>query len=102
MTTSSRVAQHSRLHLEKALRWTVRTPDGCVNINSPWTGIDNDRGSSIRSIKLKAETPARQVVLATVADRYLSPALECSVLIVKHQYQTEIGYKRCGEHQSGY
>lgn len=53
----------------------------------PGISIDNDSGSSIRHIKLRGERSAREVVLATAKNRYLSPAAECFVSIVKEQYQ---------------
>lgn len=54
----------------------------------PGISIDNSPDSSIRYIKLKGERPVRQVVLATAKDRYISPAAEYFVSIVKEQYQT--------------
>jgi len=54
----------------------------------PSISIDNDPDSSIRYIKLEGETPSRDVVLATAKDRYISPAAEYFVSIVKEQYQT--------------
>lgn len=53
----------------------------------PGISINDDPGSSIRYIKLCGGKPAREVVLATSKDRYLSPAAECFVSIVKEQYQ---------------
>ncbi|MGI9286256.1 MAG: LysR family transcriptional regulator [Pseudomonadales bacterium] len=49
--------------------------------------IDNDSDVTIRYIKIKGATPNREVVLATAKDRYLGPAAECFVSIVKQQYQ---------------
>ena len=43
---------------------------------------------AIRYIKLKGETPKREVVLATAKDRYISAAAKYFVSIVKEQYQT--------------
>lgn len=54
----------------------------------PWISIDNDPDSSIRYIKLKGNRPIREVVLATAKDRYISPAGEYFVSIVKKQYQS--------------
>lgn len=54
----------------------------------PGISIDNDPDSSIRYIKLKGERPTREVVLATAKDRYISPAAEYFISVVKKQYQT--------------
>ena len=54
----------------------------------PWISIDNDPDSSIRYIKLKGERPIREIVLATAKDRYISPAAEYFISVVKKQYQT--------------
>lgn len=54
----------------------------------PWVCIGDDPDSTIRYIKLKGETPTREVVLATVKGRYIGPAAEYFVSIVKQQYQT--------------
>ncbi|MDH3694369.1 MAG: LysR family transcriptional regulator [Gammaproteobacteria bacterium] len=54
----------------------------------PRISIEDDPDSSIRYIKLQGERPIREVVLATAKDRYLSPAAEYFVSIVKEQYQT--------------
>ena len=53
----------------------------------PAIAIDEDSKSCIRYIKLKGETPAREVVLATAKDRYFSPAAEYFITTVKQQYQ---------------
>lgn len=54
----------------------------------PRISIDNDPDSTVRYVKLKGETPVREVVLATAKDRYISPAAEYFVSIVKEQYQS--------------
>lgn len=54
----------------------------------PSVCINEYGDSSIRYIKLKGETPNREVVLATANDRYSSAAGKCFVSIVKEQYQT--------------
>ena len=54
----------------------------------PWICIDNDSDSRIKYIKLKGETPTREVVLATPNDRYLGPAATYFISIVKEQYRT--------------
>ncbi len=56
----------------------------------PGISIDSDSDSAIRYIKLEGETPSREVVLATAKDRYLSPAAECFVAVVKEQYQSTL------------
>lgn len=53
----------------------------------PKISIEVDSGSSIRYIKLRGERPAREVVLATAKGRYLSPAAEYFISVVKGQYQ---------------
>ena len=53
----------------------------------PSIAIDKDPNCCIRYIKLKGETPNREVVLATAKDRYFSPAAEYFIKIVKEQYQ---------------
>jgi len=54
----------------------------------PGISIEDNPDSSIRYIKLKGERPTREVVLATAKDRYISPAAEYFISIVKKQYQT--------------
>ncbi len=53
----------------------------------PKIAIDNDPDSTMRYIKLKGETPTREVILATAKDRYISPAAEYFVSVVKELYQ---------------
>ena len=53
----------------------------------PGIAVDNESDSWIRYIKLDGETPTREVILATAKDRYISPAAEYFVSIVKKQYQ---------------
>ena len=53
----------------------------------PSIAIDKEPNSSIRYIKLKDKV-SRKVVLATVQDRYFSPAAEFFISTVKEQYQT--------------
>ena len=50
--------------------------------------IDQDADSAIRYVKIEGEKPAREIVLATGTDRYLGPAAEYFVEVVKDQYQT--------------
>ncbi|MGI9287296.1 MAG: LysR family transcriptional regulator [Pseudomonadales bacterium] len=50
--------------------------------------VDDDLDSTIRYIKIKGATPKREVVLATAKDRYISPAAEYFMSIVKEQYQS--------------
>ncbi|MGI9294721.1 MAG: LysR family transcriptional regulator [Pseudomonadales bacterium] len=52
--------------------------------------FDNDPDSTIRYIKIKGGTPKREVVVATAKDRYLSPAAEYFVSIVKERYQRSL------------
>ena len=54
----------------------------------PSIALDEDVDSRIRYIKLEGETAARNVVVATAKDRYVSPAGEYFVSVVKQQYQT--------------
>ena len=54
----------------------------------PSISADNDPDSTIRYIKLEGDTPSREVVLATAKDRYMGPAAEYFVSLVKEQYQT--------------
>ena len=54
----------------------------------PKVSIDKDSDSTIRYVSLKGETPARQVVVATAKGRYISPAADHFISIVKEQYQT--------------
>jgi LysR family hydrogen peroxide-inducible transcriptional activator len=54
----------------------------------PSISTDNDPDSTIRYIKLEGDRPSREVVLATAKDRYMGPAAECFVSVVKEQYQT--------------
>jgi LysR family hydrogen peroxide-inducible transcriptional activator len=49
--------------------------------------IDNEESANIRYVRLKGEKPAREVVIATAKDRYLGPAAESFVALVKEQYQ---------------
>jgi LysR family hydrogen peroxide-inducible transcriptional activator len=53
----------------------------------PKISIDDAPGSPIRYIKLDGEVPTREVVVATAKDRYISPAEEHFVSIVKTLYQ---------------
>ena len=53
----------------------------------PRISIDDNLDSSIRYIKLQGDKPVREVVLAIAKDRYLSPASEYFVSIVKKQFQ---------------
>ena len=53
----------------------------------PKIAIENDPDSTMRYIKLKGETPTREVILATAKDRYISPAAEYFVSVVKELYQ---------------
>jgi LysR family hydrogen peroxide-inducible transcriptional activator len=60
----------------------------------PKIAIDDDPESTIRYIKLKGETPTREVVLAIAKDRYISPAAEYFISIVKQQYQATPGRRK--------
>jgi DNA-binding transcriptional LysR family regulator len=51
----------------------------------PQICIDNN--PNIRYVKLEGEALTRQVVLATAKDRYISPASDYFVTLVKDQYQ---------------
>lgn len=53
----------------------------------PRISIDDNADSSIRYIKLNGDRPAREVVLATVKGRYLSPAAEHFVSSAKQRYK---------------
>lgn len=53
----------------------------------PWICIDHSSDVNLRYIELDGETPSRDVVLATVRDRYLGPAAEYFLKVVKDQYQ---------------
>ena len=55
----------------------------------PRISINNEADSAIRYIKLQGEQAAREVVLATARDRYLSPAAKYFASTVRRQYQTE-------------
>lgn len=50
--------------------------------------IDNESDSKIRYLKLEGAAPKRDVVLATSKDRYISPAAQYFVSVIKAQYQT--------------
>lgn len=63
----------------------------------PNIAIDNDPDSTIRYIKLKGETPTREVVLAIAKDRYISPAAEYFISIIKQQYQSSPGKRKAGD-----
>jgi LysR family hydrogen peroxide-inducible transcriptional activator len=51
--------------------------------------IDESAESNIRYLKLLGEMPHREVVLATVNDRYMSPAAQRFIAIVTEQYCVE-------------
>ncbi len=53
----------------------------------PKLAIDDDRDVAIRYVKLTGETPTREIVIATAKDRYIGPAAEYFVSVVKEQYQ---------------
>lgn len=56
----------------------------------PSISMEKNVNSKIRYIKLVSDdqTPAREIVLATVRDRYYSPAAELFIETVKKQYQS--------------
>ena len=51
--------------------------------------IDEDRDTDIRYVKLEGETPTREVVIATAKDRYIGPAAEYFISVVKDQFQAQ-------------
>lgn len=53
----------------------------------PKISIDDATDAAIRYVKLEGDVPTRKVVLATAKDRYISPAAEHFVSVVKDRYQ---------------
>jgi LysR family hydrogen peroxide-inducible transcriptional activator len=54
----------------------------------PSISMNDEPGSNIRYIRLEGVPPSREIVIATAKDRYIGPAAEYFVSVVKEQFQS--------------